>query len=369
MIAASFIAVLLWGQAPVKPATPASGFAVASQRATEARLAGRLTDAVTNYQQALRLKPDWAEGWFFLGSIHYEAERPRECVDAFGRFTRLQPKVSAGFAFLGLCLFQAKDYANSLRALNYAEKLGLPAGEQLTDVASYHAALLYTKDENFERALQILNFFSRRETIDPKIIEAAGIAALRKPIFPGELAAEDRELVYRVGRAVMTGGARRAREAAQMLEEAIRDYPAAPNLHFVYGSLLLGGDADQAIAELKKEIEVQPKHLPSRVILALEYLKRGDPANARTYAEQAVSLAPNNFAARVAHGRALVDLDEVKQGIFELELAVKLEPTSPQVRIALASAYQKAGRKEDAARERAEFLRLKKMLEGGEGTP
>ena len=352
--------------APPKPPAPGAAFAALSKRATDARLAGRLSEAVPLYQQALRANPSWGEGWFFLGSIQYEAERPRECVDSFGRFTKLQPKVSAGFAFLGLCLYQAQDYANSLRALNYAEKLGLPQGEQLTDVASYHAALLYTKDENFERALQILNFFSRRENIDPKIIEAAGIAALRKPIFPNELAAEDRELVYRVGRAVITAGARRAREAAQMLEELIRDYPAAPNLHFVYGSLLLGGDADQGIAEIKKELEIQPRHLPSRVILALEYLKRGDPASAKPYAAEAVEIAPNNFAARVALGRALVDLDELKPGIFELELAVKLEPTSPQVRIALASAYQKAGRKDDATRERAEFLRLKKILEGGE---
>jgi hypothetical protein len=34
------------------------------------------------------------------------------------------------------------------------------------------------------------------------------------------------------------------------------------------------------------------------------------------------------------------------------------------VRIALASAYAKAGRREEAAAQRAEFQRLKKQLEG-----
>ena len=74
----------------------------------------------------------------------------------------------------------------------------------LTDVASFHAALLFTKESNFEKALQILNFFSRRETIDPKVIELAGIASLRRAIFPSELPPGDRELIYRTGRAVMT---------------------------------------------------------------------------------------------------------------------------------------------------------------------
>ena len=36
-------------------------------------------------------------------------------------------------------------------------------------------------------------------------------------------------------------------------------------------------------------------------------------------------------------------------------------PDSPQTRIALASAYAKAGRAQEAARERAEFVRLDRL--------
>jgi len=38
---------------------------------------------------------------------------------------------------------------------------------------------------------------------------------------------------------------------------------------------------------------------------------------------------------------------------------VKMAPENPQSRLALASAYAKAGRKQDAAAQRAEFLRLR----------
>ena len=60
----------------------------------------------------------------------------------------------------------------------------------------------------------------------------------------------------------------------------------------------------------------------------------------------------------------LIDLNQIPRATRELELAAKLEPTSPQVYLSLATAYGRAGRKADADRARAEFSRLKKA--GGE---
>ncbi|BDC49856.1 hypothetical protein F183_A21720 [Bryobacterales bacterium F-183] len=335
-------------------------------QATQARLAGRLDEAVTAYKRALVATPAWSEGWYFLGTIYYEKDRPKDCVDAFARFTKLQPNVSAGHAFLGLCLFQLGQYPASLAELNRAERIGLPQEDALTDVASYHAAMLHTKDGNFEKALQILNFFSRRETIDPKIIELTGITALRRAIFPADLQASDRELIYRTGRAVMTGGARRAAEAARMFEELTQDFPTERNLHFVYGSLLLGSDPEAAMRQFQQELKIQPDHLPTHVVMGLQYLSQGQFEAARSTGEIAIKLAPRNFTAYTVLGRALAEggLD-IPAGIASLEKAVELEPGSPQVRIALAAAYAKAGRRDEAAKQRAEFQRLKKALEGG----
>jgi tetratricopeptide (TPR) repeat protein len=326
----------------------------------------RLDAAVAAYRQVLRQKPKWAEGWYFAGSILYEQEKGKECAAAFERFTALMPKVSAGQAFLGLCRYQARDYANSLSALLEAQRIGMPAGEPLTDVAGYHAALLFIKAQNFEGALQILHLFSRRPEVAPKIIEATGIAALRMPIFPEELKDSDRELVYRMGRAVITASARHAAAAAAQFDEIVRDFPTTPNVHYAWGTFLLGGDPDKAIAALSKELEVQKEHLPTLVLLSLEYLKRGDAAAAKPYADRAVKAGPNNFTSHVVLGRTLVALGEIEAGVIALELAARLEPTSPQARIALASAYQRAGRPQDAAKQRAEFQRLKNALDSRE---
>jgi protein O-GlcNAc transferase len=76
-------------------------------------------------------------------------------------------------------------------------------------------------------------------------------------------------------------------------------------------------------------------------------------------------LAPGDFAARTAYGRALLEQGRVADAIRELETAVKLAPDSPQARFALANAYTQAGRSNDADHARKEFNRLRKLLDSG----
>jgi predicted Zn-dependent protease len=103
------------------------------------------------------------------------------------------------------------------------------------------------------------------------------------------------------------------------------------------------------------------------VTIAHEYIQRKDFQSALPYAQKAAELEPRSFPALTVFGRVLVEGDlDSKHGIQELEAARKLAPGSPQVRIALATAYAKVGRKEDAARERREFLKLRQEVDAAE---
>jgi cytochrome c-type biogenesis protein CcmH/NrfG len=363
-------AAALWTMSSLLAAAQASPPTAASHTpaqgaATKARLAGRLDEAIAKYRHALQATPAWSEGWYFLGTIYYERNNAKGCADAFSRFVKLQPKVALGHAFHGLCLYNASDHTGALAALDRAERIGLPKDDPLTDIANYHAALLYTRDGNFEQALQMLSHFAQRKSVEPRLIELAGIASLRRPIAPADVPEEDRELIYRTGRAVMTAGARSAAEASVMFRELTSDFPKALNLHYVYGSFLLGAaEPDAAIREFEAELNLQPGHLPTLVVLGLQYIKKHNYAEAVKFGEHAVRVAPENFTAQTVLGRALCEGGmDVPRGVAALEKAAMLEPTSPQVRIALASAYAKAGRNEDASRQRAEFMRLKKQAE------
>lgn len=360
--AALVFATLLQAQGPPPPPAAAAKTAAA---AAAARAAGRTDEALKLYRQALAVAPGWQEGWWQVGTIHYARNEFAPCRDSFRKFTALNGSVSAAFAFLGLCEFQTKEFAGAVNHLERAVRLGLPNGEQLSDVAIYHLALLHTRGGDFERALQFCTMLLKRSVQDPTLPALAGIAALRRPIFPHELPEADRDVAYRLGSAILSAGTKPAEEVMAQFDDVVRQYPNTPSVHYTYATFLLVNAPDRGLEELKKEIEVSPDHLPALVSLAFEYLRRGEPENAKAPARKAAAAAPGSFAARACLGRVLMESGDgdLAAAIEELEAAVKLAPDSPQAHFSLASAYARAGRKEAAARERAEFARLKKLAD------
>lgn len=340
-----------------------ASFGELSRQAAAARDANQQNEAIRLYRECVRLNPSWTEGWWYLGTLLYDGNQFAGGRDALARFVQNEPKSAPGWAMLGLCEFETAQYEPALAHLQRGLTLGLSGNPQMLQVSRYHVALLLTHFSQFEAALQVYLQMAGQGVEDADTKAGAGIAALRMALLPTEVPAGQRELVSQVGRAVFDTGARHAAEARRDFDELVAKYPDTPEIHYLYGGFLLLSDADGAIREWKRELELSPKHVPAKLQLAFEYLKRGEPSAALPYAEDAARLEPGSFVAHNALGRVLVEAGESKRGIAELETACKLSPDSPENHVTLASAYMKAGRKNDAARERAEFLRLKKQQE------
>lgn len=327
--------------------------------AAKARDENRVDDAIALYRKALAVRPAWAEGWWEAGVLHYDRDQYPECAAAFEKLTALQPKAGPAHAFLGLCQFKLAQYAKSFEHLNLSRELGLAGSEHLSEVVFYHNAILLNRDGNFEGALRLLGGAARGKAASPKVLLAAGIAGLRERWLPDQVPDDKRALAVEMGRALTLAIDRRQAEAAPIFEKLVAENPTTPHLHYAYAQFLLLGRPDRAIEEFEKELALDADHLPSLISLVSEYLRRGEVAKARPYAERAVKSAPSNFTARASLGRVLVASGEVAPGIAHLEEAAKLAPDNPQTRIFLASAYAKAGRSKEAARERAEFQKLR----------
>lgn len=351
-------------QKPVPHRASSPAIESIAKQAEAAREENRVEDAIALYKKGVAIKPSWTEGWWYLGSLYYDMEKHTEAREAFHHVVAGDPKLAAGWAMLGLTEFQSREYDRSLADLRRAIELGVPDNGQLSDVASYHFALLLTRYEEYEQAMKVLSTFAQRNRQEPDFIEAMGLAALRKPLLPSEMPAGERELVMDVGRAMYDAAALRTPQAAAEFKILIEKYPNEPSVHYLYGGFLLYSDADAGLSELEKELEISPLHVPALVTIAAEYIRRQDYKSALPYAEKAVAASPPSFAAHTVLGRVLVEGDiDSARGLKELETARGLAPGSPQVRIALATAYAKLGRKEDAAREREEFQKLRKLTD------
>jgi tetratricopeptide (TPR) repeat protein len=335
--------------------------------ATEAREANHTEEAIDLYTRALKVSPGWAEGWWFLGTLEYESDQYAAARDAFRRLLSNEPKMAAGWAMLGLSEFETRQYDESLAHLSHAVDLGLSNHEELFNAANYHRALLFTREGEFEAAVQLMADAAARGQDNSKTVEAMGLAALRKPVLPSELAPGERELVMAVGRAASDASSRRTADAATEFEALIRQNPTTTQLHFLYGIVLLTNDPDKALIQFKEELEITPRHPQALFSIAEEYVKRSDFKAALPYAERAAETNPRFFAAHSLLGRVLVEGEfDAVRGMKELEIAEKMAPQNPQVRFALAGAYAKAGRTNDAARERAEFMKLRKENAGAQ---
>lgn len=355
-------------QAPRSPHAVASGqaqnqsFDEWAKKAEAARAAGKLAEAVAAYQQALRLKPGWAEGYWYVGTIDYELDKPTQALEAFRHVLIVEPTNASAWGFAGLCEFQLTHYEASLADLMKARDLNVAANKDLATVVRYHAGVLLTRFQQFELAQKILTEFSVVGNDNPKVIEALGMATLRIPMLPDELPAERREQVLLAGQGTYYLYAHAIAAAHRSFEELVSHYPATPSVHYAYGVLLLNEDPDQGIEQFKKELEISPGSVASMLQIAFEYIKRSDWATARTWASKAAETAPDNFAARQALGQVLTELGELDEAIRQLQAGIAMTPDSPALHYSLARAYQKAGRSEDAERERAEFVRLDRAV-------
>lgn len=340
---------------------PTPSFPTLSSQAQAARDAHRLEKAVELYKQALKLKPNWEDGLWSLGSIAYDLDRYLDCASAFRKLAEVKPDGAAGWTMAGLCEYKLRNFGPALDSFAHVAQLGFNENLELARAARLHYALVLTKTGSFEKAIAVLTDLTRKDKKTPEIIAAAGIAGLRRPWLPQEVPEAEREMVYRVGDAMASAMELDYKVAVGKFQELLQAYPSEPNVHFRYGALLNVDDSDRGIEEIQKAVDLAPDHVPALVSLSVIALKHEDLKAALEYAERAVKADPGDFSTHVVLGRALLSTQDPGRAAAELERAVKLAPGFPEGHLRLATAYDRLGRKEDAARERDEFKRLEHL--------
>lgn len=336
-------------------------FQALSQQAEAARDARHLDQAVSLYQRALKLKPDWDEGLWDLGNIAYDLDRYSECAPAFRRMAALKPGSAPAWTMSGLCEYKLRRYDAALDSLSHAERLKFEEPAELARAARLHLGLVLTKSGSFEHAISVLTDLTRMHKRTPEIVVAVGIAGLRQPWLASEVPEASRDLVFQLGDAMAAAMEMDPKEAARKFEEVAGQYPEEPNVHFRYGAFLYLQDFDRGVEEIKRALELAPDHVPALVGLTVICLKHEDLEHALEYGERAVKAGPGDFSTHLAMGRVLLAKENPAGAAAQLEAAVKLAPAIPEARFTLASAYSRLGRKADAARELTEFKRLEDL--------
>ena len=354
------ICVLILLATAIAQTTPQT-FDELSTMARKAYEANRPDEAVQLYAHAVKLRPDWAEGWWALGMIQYERDHYPECRDALTRMVQLDTSAAPGWALLGLCEFRTKQYDAAFQHLKKAHML-VPVrqtGGPLLDMADYHLGLLLTRQGAFEVAQEVLVRVALKVQHNPEMMFGTGLTSLRMPILPSDVPASQREVVTMAGKAFWDLATQTPAEAEADFEALVSKYPNFPNVHYFYGTYLAARHPERCAPEFLKELRITPDSVPARVQLALRYIVETKLDEALKLAREAVALSPESVGAQLALADTLRARGDDEGALDAFQEAERLDPVSPKIRLYLVNAYRTLGKLEEMRREQTEYDRLK----------
>ena len=291
----------------------ADDFQALASAAAAARDQNNVVEAIHDYQEGLRLQPDWQEGLWNLGVLEYESDHYADAIPAFQRLTQLAPQAGAAWNFLGLCEYETKAYDPALQHLSKGQELAGLDDPDILRVVKYHLALLLIQDSNFDEALATLRglIVQGPAAVLAQITTALGLATLRVPLLPEQVDPSKEALLQEIGNAEAALLRGQTASALTGFEALLHKYPDVPYVHLAYGSALFSvGTYEQAAAQAQKEVELSPQSSAARNLLA----KSLEAAGHREQARKEATLADKLQSQKSALEDRMVDRYAIRSG-------------------------------------------------------
>jgi tetratricopeptide (TPR) repeat protein len=330
----------------------AATFDELAAQAAAARRGNHIPEAIELYRQAVELRASWVEGWWFLGTLSYATYQYAGCEAAFDQFVKLDDKRPLAWSLLGLCEFETGNYDSALEHLRQGLLPGHALVPEVEAGVRFHYGLLLSRAGLFSQAKRELERYAGGDPHEPMLIAALGLNALQVPLLPKEVPAERLDAVTKAGTATRFWLLGDIHKSGTDFQELAKEYPTLAGVHYLYGTYLSYTRPLEAMTELRRELELNPACADAGAMLALLLVHANDASGALPYAKKAASERPSDALAEYAYGEALMAAGDLRPAIARLEAAERLDPEALEYRMALATAYSRAGRYDDARRER-----------------
>jgi len=225
---------------------------------------GRLAEAITELEQAVAIKPMFADLRYMLGTLYFAENRYHEARKSFKDSLEINNKFFKARVHLSYVMWKEGD--------------GSAAGEELN--ATKHCCPNFYR-ESLDQLVRALRSHGHEDAIDSNyreiIDERPSSAQISK-----ELAIE----------AIQNGD---CGEAIRELKKAIALKPDYPDLHnflgIAYGN---SGMVDDAVHEFELALKINPHYLKARLNLALLYYENSRFGEAQAQIDEVLAVQPNN---------------------------------------------------------------------------
>jgi tetratricopeptide (TPR) repeat protein len=224
--------------------------------------AGRTSEAIAQYEEALRLKPDYAEAHNNLGSALADAGRTSEAIAQYEEALRLKPDLVEAHNNLGTALADAGRTSEAIAQYEEALRLKPDSAE-----AHYNMGINLV---NMDRTSEAIAQFEEALRLKPDLAEAHN----------------------NLGFAL--ANARRTQEAIAQYEEALRLKPDFVEAHNNLGiALESAGRTSEAITQYEDALRLKSDYAEAHNNLGIALESAGRTSEAITQYEEALRLRPD----------------------------------------------------------------------------
>ena len=296
-------------------------------------------------QDTLKSAPS-AANWEKLGLVRHLQNRCQDAVPAFRAALRLDSSRWTSHLFLGICLYRTNQFAQALISLEQADKLpGSASGAGRDDLDYWRAATNLALKKPIP-ALRLLERLLARNPAHREGLELAtrSYAELSTAIW-NEVADKqfDTAAGYEVhGHAVETEGNRKAALEAFRRSQALNPRRAGPGLA-IGRVLLLDGKADEAITELRREMQLPDADPAAWYYAGLAAAQLGQYSEAAGWLKKAAEWTARLPDAPLALAQVHLALNQPAEAVEAARKAVALNRSSVAAQEVLAAALAKAG--------------------------
>lgn len=278
---------------------------------------GRLDEASSQLQEAIRLHPGSVEAHAALGAVRVEQGRLREALEDYQTALRLDPSSSRTHRELANLLVKLGDETQAMTHFREAAALSPADGDALVDLA-----LALSREGRTDEALRAFQ-------------EASSLASDRA------------RLHQNWGVVLMQAG--KLDDAVRHFEAALELRPDYPEAHFSRGqAAMAGGDFERAVDELGEAVRLEPDNEEAQYQLGLALASAGRPKEAFERFERARSLAPERAGIYITEGLLLLREAEPARAEEYFRKSIELEPDNAEAHYSLGLAYAGTGKVEDA---------------------
>ncbi len=264
-------------------------------------VAGRRSDAIEHYRQALKIDPEYPSAWTCLGHALFEEGLFDESVDCMNRAIQIQPGDFQNYSTLGAALAKEGKAVEAIDAYRKALELQPDNPE-----VCFHLAELLASQKQFTEAIQ---FYEATLRLQPDYAEAqSGLADALAAQGQFEEAIGHYQAAIQIkpdyfmahyNFGVLLAAHARLDEAAEQFHTVIQLNPDYTNAYGNLANVLMGqGKLDEAIIQYQQTIELAPGSAQAHFRLGLALEKKGQMADAIEQFQLTLRLNPNHEGAK-----------------------------------------------------------------------